>query len=146
MSDTGWLILIGSGTLVFNFVGAIIAGTWVLARSNEKLLDRIEEKFVAERIATNDNINKLNENFTSQLSKLDQEIENTRSWFGENMTAIRAKITETELWNRDNFTSKDTFKVVISELKIFLGRLEDKIDLRFDKMDERLETRIREGK
>jgi len=140
MNDASWLIIIGGGTLFLNLILGLIGGTWVLSRSHQQLLEKIDERFAAERITTESRVNKLNDNFTAEIRKLDQEIENNRSWFGESMTAIRAKITETELWNRDNFVSKGTFKVVIEEMKAFFTRLEDKMDIRFNKIDDKLDA------
>lgn len=116
-----WQALIAFGMLMINFAGAIVGGTWVLGRSREKLVEKIDTA-------------------KAELDRrLTDETNQTLNRFGETVSAMRQKMTEMELWNRDNFVNKVTFQVVIQQFRDSWQRLEDKIDKRFDRIDEKLE-------
>ena len=132
MTDQSWLIIITGCGLLVNLLGAVIGGTWILSKTNEKLLNKINERISLER-----------KEIDFHLSQIQAEAENgleeTRKWFGENMAAIREKITQTELWNRDNFVNKNTFSVVMKDFKDFFTRFEDKLDLRFNRLESKID-------
>jgi hypothetical protein len=132
MTDQTWLIIITGCGLLVNLVGAIVGGTWILSKNSEKLLNKINERITLER-----------KEIDFRLTQIEAEAENgldeTRKWFGENMAAIREKITQTELWNRDNFVNKNTFQVVMKDFKDFFTRFEDKLDLRFNRLESKLD-------
>lgn len=60
--------------------------------------------------------------------------------FGETVQAIRQKINDMELWNRDNFVNRRTFDGIMADTRESLKRLEDKLDARFDRIDQKLST------
>lgn len=120
---TLWEVLIASGMLMVNFIGAIVGGTWALARDRAKLIAKMDEDKAALERQINDKTNEAMHNF------------------GETVSAIRAKITEMELWNRDNFVSKGTFQTVVEQIRQSWQRFEDKIDKRLDRIDAKLDNR-----
>ncbi len=151
MTDQAWLIAIGVGALFVNLIGAVIGGTWVLSKSNEKLLEKIDTKIKNERISidavlasTENEAKDERKEIDTHLINIGVDIENSRKWFGEGMAAIREKITQTELWNRDNFVSKSTFGNVIKDLKDFFTRFEDKLDLRFNRLESKIDDTTRQ--
>jgi hypothetical protein len=99
----------------------LLGGTWTLARSRGKLIEKIDEaKLELDR-------------------RINAETDTAFKQFGETVAALRQKMNEMELWNRDNFVSKGTFTAVMGEIKENQRRLEEKIDRRFDKIDEKLD-------
>lgn len=61
--------------------------------------------------------------------------------FGETISAIRQNMTDMELWNRDNSVAKNTFQLVIMDIKELWKRLEDKIDKQFLEINRKLDRR-----
>lgn len=122
-SLTVWEIGLGAAGFLLTFVIAVITATWALGRDRAALGREIEEA-------------------KSELKTLiDNEIDAAVHSFGETISAIRQKMTDIELWNRDNFVGKDTFKMAFDQLRQSWQRLEDKIDRRFDQIDEKLQRR-----
>ena len=117
-----WEVVIATGMLVMNLVGALIGGTWALARSREKVNQKIDQiRFELEqRFST-----------TTDLAT---------SRFGETITAMRQKVSDMELWNRDNFVNKNTFTMVMQRLDERWDRFEDKLDKRDERIDKRLDS------
>jgi hypothetical protein len=117
-----WEVLIAFAMLIINLAGALIGGTWVLARSRGKVNEKIDQ-------------------VGADLERrVDGEIDQMTQRFGETVTALREKIRETELWNRDNFVSKSTFSAVIKEMSDNWRRFEDKLDKRLDRIDAKLDN------
>lgn len=109
-----WIAL---GSLIVNFVAVLITNHRFATRNSEA---RKEEMLQLER---------------SMREKLDVESRQ----FGETVAALREKVVQTELWNRDNFIDRETFNMVISDIKDANKRVEDKIDRRFDSLERKLE-------
>jgi hypothetical protein len=117
---TFWEVAIAGATLVMSFIISAISGTWILGKSRQKLVEKIDEvKLELER-------------------KINEDTETAVHDFGETVSAIRTKINEVELWNRDNFVSKSTFNTVQDQWRVWFTRFEDKIDKRFDQIDAKL--------
>jgi hypothetical protein len=119
---SSWEIGIALATLVLSFVISAISGTWILARSRSKVVEKIDEV----RLELERKIN----------SKADSVLSN----FGETISAAKQKMTDMELWNRDNFVSKQTFNVVMEQWRTWFTRFEDKIEKRFDRIDSKLDS------
>jgi hypothetical protein len=125
-----WAMAVAVGSMFVNIVVAICTGVWTLGRTRNATDERIAEK---EKTVAGD--------LTALERRLEESINVSTDRFGETVAAIRAKITETELWNRDNFVSKQTFQVVIGDIKRSWERFEDQLKERFDKIDEKLDQR-----
>ena len=104
-----------------NFIGAVVGGTWVLARSRAKVVEKID----AARLELE--------------QKIHIETDQTTHNFGETVNAIRQKMNDMELWNRDNFVSKSTFSTVMEQWRTWFVRFEDKMDKRLDRIDAKLD-------
>ena len=118
-----WEVLIALGMLGVNFIGAIVGGTWVLARSRAKVVEKID----AARLELEQKINVETDHVTHD--------------FGETVSAIRQKMNDMELWNRDNFVNKSTFNSVMDQWRSWFVRFEDKMDKRLDRIDAKLDER-----
>lgn len=127
MSSDWWPIAIGVGTLILNFLTAIIGGTWALSRSKNGLMIKFEEKLAARHIELKTELETLDHRFGSDLDLVERRV-------GETISAIRQKVTEVELWNRDNLVNKDT----LLEIKETLRRFEDRLDKRLDRIEKEL--------
>lgn len=73
-------------------------------------------------------------------TRISDERDLTISRFGETVNALRQKINDMELWNRDNFVNRRTFDGHMADTRESLKRLEDKLDARFDRIDQKLST------
>jgi len=130
-TDTSsWAAIIAAGSFMVQLV--MNAGTlvWALARSKSSTDDKIADKDKASAMAM----------AALERDIRDELVENSRS-FGETASALRQKITETELWNRDNFVSKQTFNSVITDMRRSLEQLGDRVDGRFDRLEDKLDGR-----
>src|SRR6185437_4932785 len=124
-SDGGfglWEVAIATGMLCMNLGGALIGGTWALARSREKVNQKIDQiRFELEQ-------------------RLGTATDLATSRFGETITAMRQKVSDMELWNRDNFVNKNTFTLVMQRMDERWDRFEDKLDKRDERFDKRLDS------
>src|SRR5262249_53721318 len=99
---------------------AVVTAVWTLSKTSQRLNSRIDASKL---------------DFERRLAiKSDDAV----AKFGETVRAIREKISEMELWNRDHFVNRQTFDATISQTSDTLPGLEDKIEARFDKLDEKL--------
>jgi len=119
-----WEALIALGTLILSLMGSAVAGTWVLGNSRNKVNEKIDKAVL------------------ELESKIDDENDTVKAQFGETVTALREKIRETELWNRDNFVSKQTFTLVMQEMRTSWQRFEDKLDKRLDTIEAKIAGKI----
>jgi hypothetical protein len=118
-------------TFIVSLIGSAIAGTWVLGKSR----DKVHAKINAVAAEINDKID-------TKTRELEQRINNetdiAQNRFGDSLKALREKQTEDQFWNRDNFVSKQTFTLVIQEMRTSWQRFEDKLDKRFDIIEVKL--------
>jgi|SRR5579885_1687512 len=143
-----WLpIIIAIGQLLLTLAAMLIGGTWALSRYNSQ----VSEQF-------NKSLNELNEKHTEALiefksenskaheeleKRLTDKIEEATRRYGEALTALREKITQVELWNRDNFVSKGTFRTVVEDFKTMSEKSDNRIDLRLDRMERKIDLVLR---
>jgi hypothetical protein len=121
---SAWFLFgIAALTLVLSFCMALVTGVWVLGRNNTKLVIMVT-KTVAE-----------------QRKEVDIRLEEIQKRFGENILAIRQKMNDMEIWGRDNFVAKQTFQLVIGEIKTLFTRIEDKLDRRMDRLEGKIDER-----
>lgn len=103
--------------LVINVITLAIAGIWGLSRAEKRIIEKLD----------------------AYRDVLDGDIQALRREIGETVAAIRQKITDVELFVRDTFVRRESFFQVIkgveaqvasmvTELKVQLQRLEDKLD------------------
>lgn len=114
-------IIIGLAGIALNLCVAMVGASWALGRANQKITTSMSEKIEE----TKDEIR--------------DEIAVSQRFAGEAVAAVRTKVNEVELWTRDNLVSKHTFNIVIGEFRDASRRLEDKVELRFDKVDAKLD-------
>jgi hypothetical protein len=119
-----WAIVVAAGTLTINIIVAILNGISTLHRARSETDEKIEAK---------------DKQITADLIGLErrfkEDIDFAARAAGETMTAIRAKITEVELWGRDHYVDKSTWE-----------RLEEKLDKRLDRIDQKLDQIAAEKK
>lgn len=115
-----WQAAIAFGMFLLGVLSSIVGATWTLGKSREKLVEKID----ATRLELD--------------RRIDAESDVVAQRVGETFTALRQKITDMELWNRDNFVSKNTFTFVMGDIKDWQRRFEEKIDRRFDKLEDKL--------
>ena len=113
-------IIIGLAGIAVNLCVAMVGAAWALGRSNHRMMTQFDAKVEA-----------LERNMRGDIR--------TESKFsGDAIGALRQKVTEVEIWNRDNFVSKQTFNLVISEIKESWRRFEDKIDKKLEAIGDQL--------
>jgi hypothetical protein len=129
-----WTVAIGLSTIVISLLGSAVVGTWVLTWALGK-----------SRIKVNEKIDTVALEFERRLKA---EVDTSTRYSGESLAAFRQrltevetaglkKITEVELYVRDTYVSKETFTLVVQELRDSFNRLADKLDDRFDGVDSR---------
>lgn len=112
MSITFWMLIIAVLAFFGNIAIALVGGTWIIGKTYAKLIKETD-------------------------SKLDQ----IQIRFGESLSAIRNKMVDMEIWNRDHLVGKDTFYLVIGEIKDIFKRIEDKLDRRMDRLEGKIDER-----
>ena len=130
MAWQAWVAMIAFAAFLLNLGVNVIAGIRALDKNNVKLLETFAKKIENER-----------KEIDEKLDETDANIENLSRDVGETTAALREKVTQTELWNRDTFVTKRTMDLVISEIRESWRRFEDKIDMRFNRIDEKLEKK-----
>jgi hypothetical protein len=137
-NDVGLLAaVIAGGGFVLQLLIAFGTAIWTLGRSKNATDDRISAK---------------GEALTSELSAAERRMQDAVTRMGHDSgemgQALRQKIvetdqkiTQTELWNRDNFVRKQTFEVVTGDLRRTLEKLVDRVDERFDRLENKLDSK-----
>lgn len=133
ITDEKVSIAIAFAAVFFSFCSALVGATWALSRSGNKLYKRVDKKLEADKVELAERLDAIDAKFSIDIKAAERN-------FGETVTAIRQKVSEVELWGRDNYVTKSTFNLVISEIKDSWLRLEEKIDRRFDKVDNKLDA------
>lgn len=123
-----WAIVVAICAVIINGAVAFGSGIWAIARSHH---------------ATDEKIAAKDEAMTQDLSDMERrlrgEIDDAIKYSGESVSAIRQKMTDMELWNRDNFVDKETFRSVTTDLKRWWERFEDRMSMRLDTIDKKLD-------
>jgi signal transduction protein with GAF and PtsI domain len=63
--------------------------------------------------------------------------------FGETVTAIRQKVHEIETWARDEFVRKGSFDIAMGRVEKMLGDQFDRIEIRMDRMEKKIDDKIK---
>ena len=133
MNESTIAIIISVGTLLLSLIANVVGGTWILRGSNARLMESFDQKLDARR-----------KELVREIAEIERRsaigLDETNRRSGELISAIREKVVQVELWVRDNCVSKDTFNLVIGEIKESWRRFEDKMDARFDKIESKLES------
>lgn len=114
-----WPIAIAAAVFLLQFIGTIIAGVRAFAKLEANLRSAINEA----------------------SKEVDERIERQAREFGEVVSAMRQKIQEVELYGRDHYVSKETFTMLVAELKMGIERLGD----RMEEGVRRMEAKIDQG-
>lgn len=133
ITDEKISIAVASIAVLLSFIVSIVGATWALSRSGNKLYEKVNLKLEADKDELATRLNEIDAKFSVDIKSAERN-------FGETVSAIRQKVSDVELWGRDNYVTKNTFNMVISEIKDSWLRLEEKIDRRFDKLDNKIDT------
>jgi hypothetical protein len=137
-NDIGFLAaLIAGGSLVLQLVMNVGTFIWSLSRSKN---------------ATDEKIARKDKDLSADMAALERRMKDAVDQVirdcGEMGQALRQKIAETdkkayetELWTRDNLVSKPTFNIVTSDIRRTLDKLVDRVDERFDRLEDKLSER-----
>jgi hypothetical protein len=123
-----WTIVIAGATMAINFVVAIASGVSTLNRARADTDEKIDAKD-----------RQMTENILGLERLIKNEIDSTSRNVGETMLAMRTKITEVELFGRDHYVEKGTFQTFANDMRRSWERFEEKLDKRFDKIDNKLD-------
>ena len=121
-NGNSWMLVIGLGSLLLNFAVTIGGGVWALGRNNDKIVEKFDQKIM------------------EMERRFEDAVDRTTHDFGESISAIRQHVNSVELWNRDNFVNKNTFQLIVTEIKESGIRLENKIDDRFKEINVKLDA------
>lgn len=124
-----WTVILAGATFLLQLGMNICLAVWTLVRTRNTTDEKVAEKDKSSAMAM----------AVLERDMRDEIAANSRG-FGETAQALRQKITETELWNRDNFVSKQTFNSVITDMRRSLEQLGDRVDGRFDRLEDKLDT------
>lgn len=125
-----WVLMVSLGGVLFNLVVSLFKGAQTLDQSRKEINEKIEVK---DKALTEELIN------LERRFKLD--IDQSLRAVGESMSAIRTKMTDVELWGRDHYVDKNTFNLVITDLKRSWERFEEKLDKRLEGIEHKLDNR-----
>lgn len=117
------MIGLGIAGFVLQGIALIVGGTWKLSQMEARITASI-----------NEHRKEIDDTHSATIERVQRET-------GESLTAIRTKIHEVETWARDEFVRRKSFEVVIKEIKDAISSHGEKIDKRFDKIDEKLDRR-----
>ena len=117
------MIVLGIAGFALQGVLLLIGGTWKLAQMEQRITGTI----------------------TTQRKEIDDAhiaaSDTMRREFGESVSALRQKVHEVETWSRDHFVRRDSFEVVVREIRDAITTQGEKIDKRLDRIDEKLDRR-----
>jgi hypothetical protein len=120
MDPEAWHWIPNAGNFLMSVFLAGVGAVWVFARMTGSLEQKLEEAKLEYERRVNAQCDLISRNF------------------GETVSAVRQKINEMELFNRDHFVNTRTFDLVNDQTQQAIRRLEDKLEDRFNKIDDKL--------
>jgi len=132
-----WPAVIAAGSFLLQLVMNIGTFVWVLIRSKSATDQKIADK---DKAFAGD-LGELERRMQDRVAAVERDCGEMGQALRQKISETEAKTTQVELWNRDNFVSKQTFNAVVGDLRRALEKLVDRVDERFDRLEDKLDER-----
>lgn len=115
------MVGLGIAGFVLQGLALAIGGVWKFTQMEQRITGTISQ-----------HRKEIDEEHTSAIEALRREC-------GESVAAIRQKVHEIETWSRDHFVRRDSFEVVVREIRDAISAQGANLDKRLDRIDAKLD-------